>query len=165
VAAAGLLVLSLYLWRAVEGRWADYQAPPGPVTATGIYGWVRGTLPADAVLGARDAGKLGFFAGRPVVNLDGLITDQRLLAAIADETEDAYIAAAPIDYLIFDGDWVVGFNPAGDREAADAGAAPLPRGRQRLGAILNRLAARPGISLQEVPGAPDGWVILALRRQ
>ncbi len=169
-AAAGLVVLALLLVRAVERRWALYDEPPGPVTAAGIYGWVRASLPEAAVLGARDAGKLGYFSGRPVVNLDGLINDHRLLAAIAADAEDAYIAGSRIDYLLYDRDWVVGFpageapSPEAERAAPAAAAESLPRGRERLGAILRRLDARPGITLREVPGAPDNWLVLQVQR-
>jgi hypothetical protein len=70
-AAALLVICSAYLLYGVNLTWALYQAEPGPVSRRYIYGWVRDHLPDDAVLGARDAGKLGFFADRPVVNLDG----------------------------------------------------------------------------------------------
>lgn len=35
--------------------------------------WIASNLPADAVVGSFDAGVIGYFAERPVVNLDGLV--------------------------------------------------------------------------------------------
>jgi hypothetical protein len=156
LAAAALLVIcSAYLLYGVNLIWGLYQAEPGPVSGRYIYGWVRDNLPEDAVLGARDAGKLGFFAGRPVVNLDGLINDQRLLAAIREGTEDDYIAHSPIRYLFYDRYWIGDFDPLHPESGSDQG----------LAVILRRLAAREEITLREVKGTPDDWIVLEVNRE
>jgi hypothetical protein len=118
VAAVLVAACSGYLLYGVNRVWADYAAEPGPVAQRHIYGWIRSHLPEGAILGARDAGKLGFFSGRTVVNLDGLINDQRLLAAIREEWEDIYIAHSPIQYLLFDREWIEGFEVASDAPMA-----------------------------------------------
>jgi hypothetical protein len=153
-AAALLVVCSAYLLYGVNLIWALYQAKPGPVSERYIYGWVKTNLPEDAVLGARDAGKLGFFAGRPVVNLDGLINDQRLLAAIRDGTEDDYIARSPIQYLFYDRHWIGDFDLERPAEGSEPGTA----------AILRGLVARETISLREIRGAPDDWIVFEVIR-
>jgi len=38
--------------------------------------WIRDTLPPDAVVGAWNAGTLGYWSGRRVVNLDGVVNDR-----------------------------------------------------------------------------------------
>jgi hypothetical protein len=72
------------------------------VASSYIYGWLRQHTPKDAILGARDAGKLGWFSGRRVVNLDGLINDARFLEALRTDTVDTYICGSPIRYLLYD---------------------------------------------------------------
>jgi len=78
------------------------DAKPGRVADRFIYGWIRSTVPAGTVLGAKDAGKLGWFSGRTVVNLDGLINDDRFLDALRDGRVGAYVCGSPIRYLFID---------------------------------------------------------------
>ena len=179
--ALGLFLLTFHLSRGVADTWRLYAAPAGAVAQRHVYGWIDLNLPPDAVLGARDAGKLGFFSGRPVVNLDGLANDQHFLAALRDGTVSDYIAASPIQYLLFDRPWVGQFDPArpwamlglppgtagGVRGVAGAGLAAravLP-GREDLPVTLARLALRPEITLREVPGAPHDWVVYRILRR
>jgi hypothetical protein len=190
--AVGLFVLVFHLSRGVADTWRNYQEPAGPVAERYVYGWIELNLPADAVLGARDAGKLGFFSGRPVVNLDGLANGERFLAALRQGTVADFIAASPIEYLLFDRPWVDGFDPlrpwvtpglpagtvggrgipgaargqSGDGAAPSAAApaedAPV---REVLPVTLARLALRPEITLREVPGAPQDWVVYRITRR
>jgi len=176
--ALGLFLLTFHLSRGVSDTWRLYAAPPGAVAESHIYGWIDGTLPPGAVLGARDAGKLGFFSGRPVVNLDGLANGQHYLAALRDNTVAEYIAASPIEYLLFGRPWVGKFDPVhpqttpglSPEKGGDAGGtgatvnAVLP-GSESLPVTLSRLALRPEITLQEVPGAPDDWVVYRILRR
>jgi hypothetical protein len=165
-AALGLFVLVFHLSRGVADTWRVYAAPAGAVAERHVYGWIGRTLPPGAVLGARDAGKLGFFSGRPVVNLDGLANDQKYLAALRDGTVSDYIAASPVEYLLFDRPWVGEFDPV--RPWATPGvppAKPVLPGREALPVTLARLALRPEITLREVPGAPDGWVVYRILRR
>ena len=179
--ALGFFLLTFHLSRGVSDTWRLYAAPAGAVAQSHVYGWIRRTLPPDAVLGARDAGKLGFFSGRPVVNLDGLANDQRFLAALRDNAVSGYIAASPIQYLLFGRPWVGEFDPA--RPWATPGLPPGVRGGARgvegdvtvtkavlpgqedLPVTLARLALRPEITLREIPGAPDGWVVYRILRR
>lgn len=98
----GTVILSAHAIAQANLYASGLPAEPGPVSSRHIYGWVREHLPADAVLGARDAGKLGWFSGRRVVNLDGLINDAAFLNALRTDTVDAYICASPIRYLLYD---------------------------------------------------------------
>jgi hypothetical protein len=129
--ALGMLVLVFHLSRGVADTWRNYQVLPGPVAERYVYGWIGLNLPENAVLGARDAGKLGFFSGRPVVNLDGLANDQRFLAALRHGTVAEYIAASPIEYLLFGRPWVGEFDPLTGL-AARYGGCPAGHGRRRF---------------------------------
>ena len=154
VVACGLLAFHLVFH--ATARRNLYAAEPGAVRDRHIYAWVRQALPPDAVLGARDAGKLGFFSGRPVVNLDGLINDQRLLAALRDDRVDAYICDSPIEYLFYDRPWLEGFDPSvPDR--------PPPH-ESGIGWTLHRLHRLPGCTLREIDGATDTWVVIEVVR-
>ena len=185
--ALGMLVLVFHLSRGVADTWRNYQVLPGPVAERYVYGWIGLNLPENAVLGARDAGKLGFFSGRPVVNLDGLANDQRFLAALRHGTVGEYIATSPIEYLLFGRPWVGEFDPlrpwvtpglppgtvgARPGTAGAAGGGSPPRDGtagvpvlEELSVTLARLALRPEITLREVPGVPDGWVVYRITRR
>jgi hypothetical protein len=154
--ALGILPLALYLFSQASARLEASPAEPGPVAERHIYGWVARTIPPGAVLGAHDAGKLGYFTGHPVVNLDGLINDDRLLAAIRDDRVDDYIYRSPIQYLFYDRPWLGGFDPSRPDLP--------PRAHGGIGEILYRLAHRPGCALREVPGATHDWVVIEVVR-
>jgi hypothetical protein len=102
----GTVILSAHAIAQANIYAKDLPAQPGPVSSRHIYGWVREHLPAGALLGARDAGKLGWFSGHRVVNLDGLINDAAFLKALRTDTVDAYICASPIRYLLYDRPYV-----------------------------------------------------------
>lgn len=139
------------------GRRPEFaDAVPGPVSQRHIYGWIRSTLPADAVLGARDAGKLGYFSGRRVVNLDGLANDDRLFRAIRERAEAEYIASSPIRYLFFDRDWLEGWDPARPDDP--------PRKSGGIGETVWRLHGFAGIDLVEVPRERSSWAVVEVVR-
>jgi hypothetical protein len=109
VGIAAIVVLALHLGVESERYLALLDAQPGRVADRFIYGWIRENLPADAVLGARDAGKLGWFSGRTVVGLDGLINDDRFFAALRGGTEGAYVCDSPIRYVLIDRPYLDGY--------------------------------------------------------
>jgi hypothetical protein len=156
IGTVGLVLLAANLFHHASARRNFYAAEHGAVRDRHIYAWVRAVLPPDAILGARDAGKLGFFSGRPVVNLDGLINDHRLFAALRDGTEAEYLCESPIDYLFYDRPWLDGFDPSSpDRPPPDESA---------LGGTLHRLHRLPGCSIREVEGATDDWAVIEVVR-
>jgi hypothetical protein len=65
LAALGLVVLV----KAVSHQWVGRSRDPQLETVE----WIRGHLPPDAVIGAWNAGQVGFLSGRTVVPLDGLV--------------------------------------------------------------------------------------------
>ena len=71
-----------------EGRHSHYLKPPGGHWNGGLAREVvafEGMLPDDAILGSWDAGAIGYFAERPVVNLDGVVNSYDYLRADPDK--------------------------------------------------------------------------------
>jgi len=156
VAAAGLALMAWHVADHAAGARSSYDARPGPVAERHIYGWIRERTAPDDVLGARDAGKLGFFSDRAVVNLDGLINDQRLLEALREDRVAEYVCRSPIRYLLYDRPLLGGFDPASPTFP--------PLDAAEVGLTLHRLHGLPGCSIREVPGATDDWVVIEVIR-
>jgi hypothetical protein len=66
--------------------------------------WLSDNLPADTIVGAWNAGILGFYARQRVVNLDGLINNFELLPYLRDRRMGEYVRREHIAYLS-DIDW------------------------------------------------------------
>jgi len=56
-------------------------------------------LEEDAIVGSFNAGQLGFFSGRRVVNLDGLINSYEIVPYLRQRTIPQYIVGEGIEYL------------------------------------------------------------------
>jgi hypothetical protein len=153
---SGGALLVLHLLQQSESYLGWQDARPGRVAERFVYGWIRRTLPPDAVLGARDAGKLGWFSGHPVVGLDGLIGDQRMIEALRDGTEARFICDSTIRYLLFDRPWVGGFDPGNPTKPPEDG-----RG---LPGVLHRLATSGTCALRDAGPATEDWVVLEIVR-
>jgi hypothetical protein len=149
--------LSFHAVNAARARSREAGSDPRPVASRYIYGWVARTLPRDAVLGARDAGRLGWFAPQRVVNLDGLINDARMVAALREEREADYLLRSPIRFVLIDRPWLLGFDPAHpDRP---------PTERTGLPEALWQLHQRPDVDVREVAGATEDWVVTEIVRR
>ncbi len=82
---------------------------------------VARTLPPEAVLASWDAGVLGFYAERPVVNLDGVVQSGDFLRALRQGSTQALLAPVPIGWIV-------------NHHAMEGGPAELGRlAAQRLG--------------------------------
>lgn len=64
--------------------------------------WVDANLPPDAILGAWNAGEMGYFSGRRVINLDGLINDVDYARRIVlgGESLVDYLRTNRVSYLV-----------------------------------------------------------------
>ena len=150
---AGLVV---HLVHQARARWQQAGDDPRPVASRYIYGWVADHLPHDAVLGARDAGRLGWFAPQRVVNLDGLINDAEMVAVLRDGREADYLLRSPIRYVLMDRPWLLGFDPSHpDTPPREPGGLPQ---------ALFELHQRPHVDVREVPGATEDWVVTEIVR-
>lgn len=156
LAVSAMVTVGMATWVLVvaSGHLALVDDTPGKVSRHHIYGWVDTHLPVNAVLGKIGSGRMGYFSGRPAVDLDGLSNDQRFLEALRSDALDRYVALSPITHLVGGRASLKGFDPAHpDRP---------PLQRVDLGEILYRLAQRHGCALHEVPGAPGRWVVIEL---
>jgi hypothetical protein len=67
--------------------------------------WIEMELPEDALIAAHDIGALGYFAGREVVDLAGLVLPD-VVAFIRDEAQlGVYLDQVGADYLMTFPDW------------------------------------------------------------
>ena len=97
-----LSLLGLHLVIESERYLALLDAKPGRVANRFVYGWIRSNLPADTVLGARDAGKLLWFSGRTVIGLDGLNNDAAFVDVLRAGAVGKYVCDSPIAYVLID---------------------------------------------------------------
>jgi hypothetical protein len=66
-----------------------------------VIAWIDEHVPADARIGAWNAGQLGYFLKQPVVNLDGLANDSAYLKRIESGVPLAdYLRQERIEYLV-----------------------------------------------------------------
>jgi len=138
LAPLGLALLAGHLVVESERSLDRLNAKPGSVADRFIYGWIKANVPPGTVLGARDAGKLGWFSGCPVINLDGLINDDRFLAVLAGGTEGAYVCDSPIRFLFID--------------------------RPYLGEFLAGLERTAGCGFRDLDPTTVDWAVLEVER-
>lgn len=62
--------------------------------------WIADELPADAVLASWDAGVVGYFADRPVVNIDGVVNSYEFYEATQAGSVGDFLAADGVGYLV-----------------------------------------------------------------
>ena len=77
-------------WIKIGGSWGSmaYQAAQ----------WVKGDLPDNAVIAMGDAGTMGFFSDRPVVNLDGLVNSFDYQEAIKNGRFREFLRNSGVNY-------------------------------------------------------------------
>ncbi len=81
------------------------REPPNNLAATRYEAakWMDANLEPDAVVGSFNAGQLGYFSNRSVVNLDGLINNvsyfETVLRAQSPDAMGAYMERVGIDYM------------------------------------------------------------------
>lgn len=92
--------LALHAWDGL-GRFVVYSSPNLHNRRLPVMKWIAEHLPPDARIGAWNAGQLGYFCDRTIVNLDGLANDRHYLRYLLRGTPIRdYLAAEHIDYLI-----------------------------------------------------------------
>ena len=105
-ALAGVLALltTLYVWQAVqfygdeEVEFRDWNASWNDESYEAAR-WLSASTPRNAVIGSWNAGVLGYYSNRRVVNLDGLINDFDLLPYLKSDDIAGYIRRERIEYL------------------------------------------------------------------
>ncbi|HSL84808.1 MAG TPA: hypothetical protein VLF66_18685 [Thermoanaerobaculia bacterium] len=101
VAGPGFLVCAVALtgWQ-VASRW---QTEPNFYALRARVGrWIGENLPPDAILASWNAGQLGYFADRPVVNLDGLANSAEYYRTVlsGEVPLEDYLAAEGVDFIV-----------------------------------------------------------------
>ena len=102
---AGVLYAGLLVWL-ISGPAAYTSrqlAPPSsryPWQAKMLEGanWIRESLPEDALVGAWNAGILGFFSERVVINLDGVVNNE-ILPYVRNKEICEYLNDANVEYV------------------------------------------------------------------
>ena len=100
VATVGFVVVV-----SIVGMWWLRQTPNNlAATRYDVAKWMDANLEEDAIVGAFNAGQLGFFSSRTVVNLDGLINHvsyfENVLRDRSQGALAAYIDQVGIDYVV-----------------------------------------------------------------
>lgn len=61
--------------------------------------WLNANTPADSVVASWDAGVLGYFSHRPVINLDGLVNDWEFVEVIRTRRYADYLEREGVDFV------------------------------------------------------------------
>ena len=109
------------LWRAnspgfLPARLADREAAR----------WANANLPADSVVGTWDAGVIGWYCDRPVVNLDGVVASHAFLAALRRQDSAAFLAGLGLSHVINHHPSAAPGDVAALREALSTRVGPVP---------------------------------------
>lgn len=103
--AAGLsLLTALYVWHAAhfygddEVEFRDWNASWNDESYAAAR-WLSANTPKDAVIGSWNAGVLGYYSDRRVVNLDGLVNNFDLMPYLKSDDIAGYIRRERIEYL------------------------------------------------------------------
>lgn len=73
--------------------------------------WIDAHLPEGAVLASWDAGVVGYYSDRPVVNLDGVVNSHEYAEAIAADTRDELLRDEGVGFVVNHGRTVDGEDP------------------------------------------------------
>ena len=155
-----------------EGRHASYLILPWGHWNGGLAGELAAferMLPDDAVLGAWDAGAIGYFARRPVVNLDGVANSYDYLQADPDKwglwLRRAGVPALGVTHLVnsvrADRLGVRGFEYVGSRRVGPYSLKLWPHGTEGVGSKAWRSITSPSFGAD---GQGTGYRVIRHRR-
>lgn len=114
LAVAGIVVAPIAVGCAWQvGRFADGEIRSMQLGDRAAAEWIAGHLPADAVVASWDAGVIGYFAERPVVNLDGLVNSYEWHEALGTGTDATrpFLLESGVTHVANHGDVVDGEDP------------------------------------------------------
>ena len=105
LAAVALVLVAFWLMGAQAYR-RDVQIIETEMVATAK--WVNQSTPADALIAAHDIGALGYFGGRDILDMAGLVSPE-VIPVIRDEKAlRDWLTASSADYLVTFPDWYPG---------------------------------------------------------
>jgi hypothetical protein len=100
IGAALTIFVVAHVWSAAETYFGRID-PDLNNRRTEIAQWINANLPADARIGAWNAGVLGYFTDRTVVNLDGLANDGAFLSFLeSGKPISQYLMREQINYVV-----------------------------------------------------------------
>jgi hypothetical protein len=114
VAAVGglVFVLPLLAGLVVQGRaFADPTVRSIQLANRDAGRWIDANLPPGAVLASWDAGVVGYFAHRPVVNLDGVVNSHAWYEALRAGTDPAVLRCEGVGWVVNHGAGATGDDP------------------------------------------------------
>lgn len=131
--------------------------------------WIEGNVPADAVLASWDAGVVGYFSHRRVINIDGVVNSKEFYDATQSGRVGAFLRCRKLGYVVNHGAQVDGRDPDidklirelhGDDAARDAPvihAVPFVySGTANTGGFELGGARELAVDLYEIPAAVRG---------
>ena len=74
-----------------------------PTNATAYYDaamWIRSSTPEESIVAAYNAGTMGFFSGRRVINLDGYINEKAFRKKVKQLGLLGYLVTNRVTYLV-----------------------------------------------------------------
>jgi hypothetical protein len=102
---SGVLILpmAVYLVYEVQGI-LDTRAGATQLADKAAGEWINQHLPEDTVLGSWDAGVIGYYAQRRVINLDGLVNSHAYYHAMRQQREGAFLTDEGLSMIVNHGD-------------------------------------------------------------
>ncbi|BBZ79558.1 hypothetical protein MANY_48950 [Mycolicibacterium anyangense] len=84
----------------LQQDWRPDLSRSWKVTSYQASQWVKANLPVNAVIAMKDAGNMGFYSDRPVVNLDGLVNSFAYQEFLKRGQFRAFLRNSGVGYLV-----------------------------------------------------------------
>ena len=102
---AGLFILPMAIYLGYEVRdMLDPRAGSTQLADKSAGEWISQHLPEDVVLGSWDAGVIGYYAQRRVINLDGLVNSHAYYHALRQQRVGPFLASQNLSMIVNHGD-------------------------------------------------------------
>ncbi|MCC5952340.1 MAG: hypothetical protein JJU45_09620 [Acidimicrobiia bacterium] len=111
--AAAIVVVPLLVAGALQmSRFVDPDLRSIQVANRDAGAWIADNLDDDAILASWDAGVVGYFADRPVVNIDGVANSPAFVEAVRSGRVGPFLDAQGVGYIVNHGVDIDGEDPA-----------------------------------------------------
>ena len=117
---SGVMILPMAIYLAHEiTEILDPRAGATQLADKAAGEWINQHLPEDVVLGSWDAGVIGYYAQRRVINLDGLVNSHAYYHAMRQQRVGAFLADEGLSMIVNHGDIENGRDPDLERYLRD----------------------------------------------
>ena len=106
--AAGVLVIAAIILSGSERYWNRFTAEPRDHWSVAAYEaavWARENTPKEAIFAMKDAGHFGYFSGRRVVSLDGIVGDIAFQEVLRERRLGTWLESRGVSYLVQHAFW------------------------------------------------------------